>query len=109
VTWPAGTRAYAEGSTEEMQPVAGRLAGVKRFKFVVVPTQAGVLTVPAVNYPYYDFARRAYAVTSTGTPLKAATPLSASTARGSVRSLRLAPACALATIMRVPGRPWPHP
>lgn len=64
VTWPAGTRAYAEGSTEEMQPVAGRLAGVKRFKFVVVPTQAGVLTVPAVNYPYYDFARRAYAVPS---------------------------------------------
>ena len=62
VTWPAGTRAYAEGSSEEMQPVAGRLAGVKRFKFVVVPTQAGVLTVPAVSYPYYDFARRAYTV-----------------------------------------------
>ncbi len=42
--------------------MAGRLAGVKRFKFVVVPTQAGVLSVPAVNYPYYDFARRAYVV-----------------------------------------------
>ena len=55
ITWPAGTRAYAEGSSEEMQPVAGRLAGVKRFSFVVVPTQAGVLSVPAVNYPYYDF------------------------------------------------------
>jgi hypothetical protein len=62
LTWPAGTRAYAEGSTEEMQPVAGRLAGVKRFKFVVVPTQAGVLSVPAVSYPYYDFARHGYAV-----------------------------------------------
>lgn len=62
LTWPAGTRAYAEGSTEEMQPVAGRLAGVKRFKFVVVPTQAGVLSVPAMTYPYYDFARRGYTV-----------------------------------------------
>ena len=62
VTWPAGTRAYAEGSSEEMQPVAGRLAGVKRFRFVVVPTQAGVLSVPAITYPYYDFARRGYAV-----------------------------------------------
>ncbi len=62
ITWPAGTRAYAEGSSEEMQPVAGRLAGVKRFSFVVVPTQAGVLSVPAVNYPYYDFGRRAYVV-----------------------------------------------
>ena len=62
VSWPAGTRAYAEGSSEEMQPVAGRLAGVKRFKFVVVPTQAGVLTVPAVSYPYYDFGRRGYVV-----------------------------------------------
>ena len=28
----------------------------------MVPTQAGVLTVPAVSYPYYDFARRAYTV-----------------------------------------------
>lgn len=62
LTWPAGTRAYAEGSSEEMQPVAGRLAGVKRFKFVVVPSQAGVLSVPSVSYPYYDFARRAYVV-----------------------------------------------
>lgn len=62
ITWPAGTRAYAEGSTEEMQPVAGRLAGVKRFKFVVVPSQAGVLLVPSVSYPYFDFVRRGYVV-----------------------------------------------
>ena len=62
ITWPAGTRAYAEGTSEEMEPVAGRLAGVKRFKFVVVPTQAGVLSVPAVNYPYFDFGRRGYVV-----------------------------------------------
>ena len=62
ITWPAGTRAYAEGSSEDLQPVAGRLAGVKRFKFIVVPSQAGVLAVPAVSYPYYDFNRRAYAV-----------------------------------------------
>ncbi len=62
ITWPAGTRAYAEGSSEEMQPVAGRLAGVKRFKFVVVPTQSGVLSVPAVSYPYFDFSRRGYVV-----------------------------------------------
>jgi hypothetical protein len=60
VQWPPGTRAYAEGSSEEMQPVAGRLAGTKQFRFVVVPTQAGVLPVPAVTYPYYDFGRKAY-------------------------------------------------
>ncbi len=64
IAWPAGTRAYAEGSTEEVQTVAGRLTGVKRFRFVVVPTQAGVLSVPAVSYPYFDFGRRGYVVPS---------------------------------------------
>lgn len=60
--WQPGARAYAEGSSEEMQSVAGRLTGAKRFRFVVVPSQSGVLTIPAVSYPYYDFGRRAYSV-----------------------------------------------
>lgn len=64
IAWPSGVRAYAEGSTEEMRSVAGRLTGTKHFKFVVVPSESGVLALPAVRYPYFDFGRRAY-VTAT--------------------------------------------
>lgn len=58
--WPAGARAYADGSSEETAFTAGRLGGVKRFRFVAVPGEAGALRVPAVRYPYYDPARGAY-------------------------------------------------
>jgi hypothetical protein len=82
IEWPGSVRAYAEGSSEEMQSVAGRLTGVKHFKFVVVPSESGVLAVPAVRYPYFDFARRAYvtaALPSLGVAVGAARE--ASTAR----------------------------
>ncbi len=60
IGWPRGTRAYAEASSEEMASVAGRLTGTKHFNFVVVPSESGVLTIPAVRYPYYDLGRREY-------------------------------------------------
>src|SRR5438445_7658403 len=48
-------------------------------------------------------------VTSTGTPLKAAFPESASTDCSSVKSFKLAPACAAATPSAAPSRVCPHP
>jgi hypothetical protein len=60
--WAAGLRHYAEGNADSTATRAGRVTGAKRFRFVVVPSQAGVLTVPEVRYPYYDFERQAYAV-----------------------------------------------
>src|SRR5207237_2256825 len=48
-------------------------------------------------------------LTVTGTPRKAAFPESASTACSSVRSLRLAPACARATERAAPSRACPQP
>lgn len=64
IDWPSSARAYAEGSSEEMRTVAGRLTGTKHFKFVVVPSESGVLTIPAVRYPYFDLARREYVTAS---------------------------------------------
>src|SRR5256885_11632041 len=48
-------------------------------------------------------------LTLTGRPLNAAFPESASIACSSVRSLRLAPACAQATERAAPSRACPHP
>ena len=62
--WAPGLRNYAEGSSDSTGAVAGRLAGVKRFRYVVVPSEAGVVTIPAVQYPYFDLARREYAIAS---------------------------------------------
>jgi len=60
--WAKGLRNYAEGSSDSSGAVAGRLNGVKRFRYVVVPSQAGVVTIPAVQYPYYDLAKRQFAL-----------------------------------------------
>ncbi|MFL5519544.1 MAG: BatD family protein [Gemmatimonadales bacterium] len=80
--WAAGLRNYAEGSSDSSGAVAGRLTGAKRFRYVVVPSEAGVVTIPAVQYPYYDLARRGFAVaTLPAMVLPVAEAREASTAR----------------------------
>jgi hypothetical protein len=64
LAWAPGLRNYAEGSSDSTGAVAGRLVGSKRFRYVVVPSEAGVVTIPAVQYPYYDLSRREFAVTA---------------------------------------------
>ncbi len=105
--WQQGARAYAEGSSEEMQSVAGRLTGAKRFRFVVVPSQSGVLTVPSVSYPYYDFNRRSYQVVTLAAMGVAVGPArEASTARAMPPQLLEPRGAPLAEQVRVVIPPW---
>lgn len=52
--WPAGVRAYPDGTADASDIEAGLLGGSKTFRFAVVPERAGALLLPAVRYPYYD-------------------------------------------------------
>jgi tetratricopeptide (TPR) repeat protein len=58
--WPRNARAYADRVDEQVSTAAGRLGGVKTFRYLVVPDSAGPLALPAVSYTYYDLAAREY-------------------------------------------------
>ena len=54
VRWPPGVHVYPEPTDEHTVPLQGVIAGEKRFRFTVVADSAGVLTLPAVTYPFFD-------------------------------------------------------
>ena len=54
VSWPVGLHVYPEPTMEHQVPAQGLITGEKRFRFTLVVDSAGVLTLPAVNYPYFD-------------------------------------------------------
>jgi hypothetical protein len=54
ITWPRQVHVYPEPTEEHAAPVQALIAGEKRFRFTVVADSAGVLTLPAVTYPYFD-------------------------------------------------------
>lgn len=54
VRWPTGGRVYIEPTRETTQRPGGMIAGEKIFRFTIVPDSAGVMTLPAVDYPYFD-------------------------------------------------------
>lgn len=60
VKWPSTARAYVDRVEEQVNTVAGRVGGVKTFRYLVVPDSAGPLTLPVVSYAYYDLAARGY-------------------------------------------------
>jgi hypothetical protein len=60
IRWPRTARAYVDQVDEQVSAIEGRLGGVKTFRYLVVPDSAGPLTLPAVNYSYYDLAAREY-------------------------------------------------
>lgn len=60
--WPPGFRAYPGETAVRIEPVAGRIAGSKTFRFLVVPDSAGTFVLPDLHYPYYDVGAGAYAV-----------------------------------------------
>jgi hypothetical protein len=64
IRWPHTTRAYVDRVEEQVSTVDGRLGGIKTFRYLVVPDSAGPLTLPAVNYAYYDLKDRAYRAAS---------------------------------------------
>jgi oxygen tolerance protein BatD len=64
IRWPRTLRAYVDRVEEQVSTAEGRLGGVKTFRYLVVPDSAGPLTLPAVNYAYYDLKDRAYRTAS---------------------------------------------
>jgi hypothetical protein len=54
IRWPSGLHVYPEPTDEHAVPVQGVIAGEKRFRFTVVADSAGVLTLPAVTYQFFD-------------------------------------------------------
>jgi hypothetical protein len=81
VKWPRDARAYVDRVEEQVNTAAGRVGGIKTFRYLVVPDSAGPLTLPAVSYGYYDLAARAYRVA--GVPL-ASLPVSSEEPNASV-------------------------
>ncbi len=60
--WPAGFRSYPAETAVQIESPAGRVAGTKTFRSLVVPDSAGTFLLPEVRYPYFDPAARAYRV-----------------------------------------------
>lgn len=54
VDWPASVRVYQEGTEGGPRLVGARMGGVKKFKFGIVPDSAGSLSLPPLDYPYFD-------------------------------------------------------
>jgi hypothetical protein len=60
IAWPASVRVYQE-ATEDLPRVSGvRIGGSKRFRFSIVPDSAGSLSLPALEYAYFDPVPAAY-------------------------------------------------
>jgi len=62
LTWPAGIRQYQDRTDDRIETISGRLGGEKRFRFLAIPDSAGPVTLPAVEYPYFDLEAEAYRV-----------------------------------------------
>ena len=60
IRWPSTARAYSDRVDEQVTTVQGRVGGVKKFRFLVVPDSVGPLTLPAVHYSYYDLTAHEY-------------------------------------------------
>lgn len=54
IDWPSSVRIYQEPAEQAVDRPNGLIAGEKRFRFTVVPDSAGVITLPAISYPYFD-------------------------------------------------------
>lgn len=96
VAWPSDVRAYVDNTEDHQELVNGRVGGEKRFRYVVVPSRPGALTLPALRYAYFDPGTNRYedATLPAGTlPVRAA-----SLARGDHAPLPL---------VVPPGTPWP--
>ena len=60
--WPefSGWRVIESPITLESQLVAGQITGSRTYEIVLVPEQAGGLTIPEIRYPYFDPALERY-------------------------------------------------
>jgi hypothetical protein len=54
IQWPAGARVYEEGTENGPRMIGVRLGGTKTIRLAVVPDSAGSLSLPPLEYPYFD-------------------------------------------------------
>ena len=64
--WPESVRAYQDQVSDRIAATAGRLGGTKEFSFLAVPDSAGPLTLPRLEYVYFDLDARAYRAATAG-------------------------------------------
>ncbi|HEX6434792.1 MAG TPA: BatD family protein, partial [Gemmatimonadales bacterium] len=60
IRWPRAVRAYVDRVEEQVRTMEGRISGIKTFHYLVVPDSSGPVTLPPVNYAYYDLSSRGY-------------------------------------------------
>ncbi|HEV8148726.1 MAG TPA: BatD family protein, partial [Gemmatimonadales bacterium] len=54
IAWPASVRVYQEASEDRPRLSGSRIGGSKRFRFTILPDSAGSLSLPALEYSYFD-------------------------------------------------------
>lgn len=84
VRWPPGVRTYPDQSEERIQPIDGRIAGSKRFRYLVIPDSAGTMLLPAMAYSYYDTRTRRYREASVPAARVAVAPPATQVASGAL-------------------------
>ena len=62
IDWPGAARAYDQGADASYGPQGSRLGGARVFRYSVVPDSAGGLSLPPLEYPYFDPATGRYRV-----------------------------------------------
>ena len=83
VLWPDNVRAYSDRVEERPLTVDGQIGGTKTFQYLIVPSEPGMLTIPAVRYPYFDLTKRRYETLTVGAEAVPVAPgAESTTARG---------------------------
>lgn len=60
--WPGGVRSYQDRIDDRIATTDGRLGGEKQFRFLAMADSAGPLTLPALEYPWFDLDSGTYRV-----------------------------------------------
>lgn len=58
--WPDGSRGYPEDVEDEVRLENGVVAGIKRFRYLVIADSAGSLALPDLSYPFFDGVRASW-------------------------------------------------
>lgn len=80
--WTEGVewRAFDQQATLDTQKQAGKISGQKVFERLLIPTQAGDLTIPAISYSYFNPETAVYETLTTDPIIIAVAPGAADTA-----------------------------
>ena len=65
ITWPDSITAFDATAKEEVNKTVSPMTGTKSFDYVFTPRRAGVFTIPAVNFSWFDPATQTYRTATT--------------------------------------------